>query len=111
MASRDFELERCPFCGGAALLKKTSNWDYFVRCGECGAKTRQYHENDVGAVSAWNARTAPEIVRCKDCRFCRETLVFGGMLTCDLINEPEEDGFKQERVVNGYDFCSRGVRC
>ena len=57
MASRDFELERCPFCGGAALLKKTSCWDYFVRCEECGARSRQYHENDVGAVNAWNRRS------------------------------------------------------
>ena len=56
MASRDHELKKCPFCGGAALLKRTSCWDYFVRCEGCGARTRQYHENDVGAVNAWNAR-------------------------------------------------------
>lgn len=52
------ELKSCPFCGSPAELTHTKTWDYYVRCTNkaCAARTRQYHENDVGAVSAWNAR-------------------------------------------------------
>lgn len=50
------ELLPCPFCGGMAELKHTKSWDYFVRCQSCGARTRQHHENDVGAVDGWNRR-------------------------------------------------------
>lgn len=54
--SDEIKLERCPFCGGPAILKHNATWDYFVRCEVCGARTRQHHENDVGAVSDWNRR-------------------------------------------------------
>lgn len=54
--SDEIKLERCPFCGGPTILKHTATWDYFVRCDVCGARTRQHHENDVGAVSDWNRR-------------------------------------------------------
>lgn len=48
----------CPFCGSPAELLHTKTWDYFVRCTNksCAARTRQYHENNVGAVDAWNTR-------------------------------------------------------
>lgn len=51
-------LKPCPFCGSPAELLHTKSWDYFVRCADkgCAARTRQYHENDVGAVDAWNTR-------------------------------------------------------
>lgn len=49
-------LKPCPFCGGDAELKHNKQWDYFVRCEVCGAKTRQHHENSVGAVDDWNRK-------------------------------------------------------
>ena len=57
------ELKRCPFCGSPAELLHTKTWDYFVRCTDkgCAARTRQYHENSVGAVNAWNKRAATTI--------------------------------------------------
>lgn len=53
----DVKLKPCPFCGGDPELKHSSTWDYFVRCRDCGARTRQYHENDAGAVYGWNRRS------------------------------------------------------
>ena len=52
------ELKPCPFCDSPAELTHTKTWGYYVRCTDkaCAARTRQYHENDVGAVSAWNKR-------------------------------------------------------
>ena len=57
------ELKHCPFCGSPAELTHTKTWDYYVRCTNkpCAARTRQYHENDVGAVNAWNTRAATTI--------------------------------------------------
>lgn len=59
------DLKPCPFCGSPAELLHTKAWDYFVRCTDkgCAARTRQHHENDVGAVDAWNTRTE------RTCRF------------------------------------------
>lgn len=71
------ELKSCPFCGSPAELTHTKSWDWFVRCTDkgCAARTRQYHENDVGAVSAWNARaerTCNLHDHVSDCAWCSE---------------------------------------
>ena len=58
-----YELRPCPFCGRDANLEVNSSGDYFVRCsaGErCSCRTRQYHENEAGAVNAWNRRVGDQ---------------------------------------------------
>lgn len=52
------DLLPCPFCGSRAELCETKTHDYFVRCTDavCHARTRNYHENDIGAITGWNAR-------------------------------------------------------
>ena len=52
----DEKLKRCPFCGGEPELWHNKTWDYVVRCTICGARTRQHHDNDAGAIIAWNQR-------------------------------------------------------
>lgn len=63
------ELLPCPFCGGEAELWHNSTWDYVARCTSCKARTRQHHDNCVGAIIAWNTRTE---------RTCRMTLDASG---------------------------------
>lgn len=58
----DDELRSCPFCGGVAELVHTRSGDDYVRCTECRARTRQYHENSVGPRDAWNRRVDDEEV-------------------------------------------------
>lgn len=55
------ELKRCPFCGAEAELVRNSSGSYFARCTnkQCAAKTRLYHENEVGTRIAWNKRAEP----------------------------------------------------
>lgn len=50
------DLLPCPFCGASAELRHNKTWDYEVRCTKCRVKTRQHHENSVGAVMDWNKR-------------------------------------------------------
>lgn len=54
----DDELRACPFCGGDAELCENKTHDFFVRCTDtgCHARTRNYHENSVGAIDSWNGR-------------------------------------------------------
>lgn len=90
------ELKNCPFCGSPAELRHSSTWDYFARCTNkgCAARTRQYHENETGAVNAWNAR-AIDVVFCEECRhYVSETELCERFL---VATEPE-------------DFCKWGKR-
>ena len=34
-----FELQDCPFCGGAGLLEEEAGWCWSVMCLDCGAQT------------------------------------------------------------------------
>lgn len=53
-------LRPCPFCGAEAELVRNSGGNYFARCTnrQCAAKTRLYHENENGAIAAWNRRVS-----------------------------------------------------
>lgn len=101
------ELKPCPFCGGDAELRETSSHDYFIRCTnkQCASRTRNYHENKNGAISAWNTRyeTGEEIVRCCDCNHCIDDWN-GNEYVCMPIDDGEIFG------VNPIGFCAWGVR-
>lgn len=58
------EIMPCPCCGAPAELRENRAGDYSVRCTDkgCALRTRNYHENDAGAIIAWNARPAAIIV-------------------------------------------------
>lgn len=34
-----YELQDCPFCGGAGLLEEENGWCWYVMCRDCGAQT------------------------------------------------------------------------
>ena len=52
------QLKPRPFCGADAELCENKTHDFFVRCTDtgCHARTRNHHENSVGAIDAWNER-------------------------------------------------------
>ena len=56
------DLKLCPFCGSSGEMKHTSTWDYYVKCTNpvCGARTRNHHDNEVGAAISWNKRVEPD---------------------------------------------------
>lgn len=54
------ELNKCPFCGGKADIKKITGFSHtviaaYMYCKECGASTQTYGSNEV-AKKAWNRR-------------------------------------------------------
>ena len=52
------KLKPCPFCGGDAEMRRTSSWNYFVKCTNkaCGASSRHFQDNEPGAALSWNRR-------------------------------------------------------
>ena len=68
-------LKPCPFCGAEAEIVRNSSGSYFVRCTnkQCAAKTRLYHENEVGPRLAWNKRVertcSPVFGECSECKY------------------------------------------
>ena len=61
------ELKPCPFCGGEAIIRRTSvsNWlgeprDFTVVCRECDASVRKFYPKEKEAIEAWNRRADNE---------------------------------------------------
>lgn len=58
----EFELQDCPYCGGAALLEEEQGWCWYVTCVDCGAQTAAFeysgedsrHEAAATAAHLWN---------------------------------------------------------
>lgn len=95
------ELKPCPFCGAAAKMEHTRSGDDFVRCTDpsCHARTRNYHENDVGARDAWNERaddnTLRELVEAMASRLrWADEVTGGGVLDARLKRQLRELGIE-----------------
>lgn len=54
----DETLKPCPCCGAPAEMRHSRAGDDFVKCTNpcCGMRTKNCHENEVGARPVWNAR-------------------------------------------------------
>ena len=37
-----FELQDCPYCGGAGLLEEENGWCWYVTCMDCGSHTASF---------------------------------------------------------------------
>ena len=57
---KKFELEDCPFCGGAGLLEEENDWCWYVTCVDCGAQTAAF-EFKTPAEREQAARTAAHL--------------------------------------------------
>ena len=38
----EFQLQDCPFCGGAGLLEEERGWCWYATCMDCGAQTAAF---------------------------------------------------------------------
>ena len=59
IASLNYCLKPCPFCGNKAVIKSRPDKygdRYYVMCGKCETKTHIF-EKCVDAVELWNKRT------------------------------------------------------
>ena len=59
------ELKCCPFCGGAAEIKKEVSYAYYAECRRCEVRTKICYLED-GAIAAWNRRVTQNIGK-KEC--------------------------------------------
>lgn len=50
-----YELKPCPFCGGKAEFRSGSSTTPYIRCKECGGRTKS-SRNSANLVAAWNRR-------------------------------------------------------
>lgn len=48
-------LRRCPFCGGKAEFRSGSSTTPYIRCRECGGRTKS-SRNRANLIDAWNRR-------------------------------------------------------
>ena len=68
----------CPFCGGKATMQQdiTGRESYHVACSNvkdmCNliAGLPMWSESEEDALKSWNARPAPPIGRCGECKHC-----------------------------------------
>ena len=37
-----YELQDCPYCGGAGLLEEENGWCWYVTCMDCGSHTASF---------------------------------------------------------------------
>ena len=89
------ELKPCPFCGSLPEMKTTKTWDYYVKCTGCGASTRHFNENEIGARLTWNRRKEerPERV----CMTCSRFSSSGDLSYCTWVHQKRDP----------LEFCSR----
>ena len=97
----DEKLLPCPFCGGEARVIEETRDDncfrmdgYAVRCEKCDVSTDLYVESDV-AISVWNRRAQPDVVRCGECQFWREDEGFFPVCLVRTAKDfrPHRDGY------------------
>jgi len=57
-----YDLQDCPFCGGAALMDHVGGWCVYIECVDCGARTghmvykdeKSKKEAELASVKLWN---------------------------------------------------------
>lgn len=80
-------------------------------CGEWFAKTNPHEELCLKCECALSRLSsyATRVVRCKDCKYYKESRVLAPNKFCFRLKHPTEPG-KIGYNFAGNDFCSRGVR-
>ena len=48
----------CPFCGGKAEFRSGSSTTPYIRCMECGGRTKSSYDK-TKLIAAWNRRAVP----------------------------------------------------
>ena len=54
-SATDERLKPCPFCGGKAEFRSGSSTTPYIRCRECGGRTKS-SRNRANLIAAWNRR-------------------------------------------------------
>ena len=55
--SATVKLLPCPFCGGKAEFRSGSSTTPYIRCKECGGRTKS-SRNRANLIAAWNRRVS-----------------------------------------------------
>jgi len=80
------EMKPCPFCGGKAVLLKTSKYECFIQCNrKCVEQTRLY-KTEGSAIKAWNRR--------------KESIVHGHWEEKEVIYDDNDNG-----VITEWQSC------
>lgn len=76
----------CPFCRGESRLEDMG-WPHHVYCTKCGARltsTKWGEDGEKESIKKWNARPAPPIGRCRECKhlvLCNHYNPFGNAIS------------------------------